>query len=249
VVVRGIVLAIVLTCGGLYAQAPLAFEAASIKPAAAGLNGGRFTIAPGGERYLATNTDLRLLIMEAYGVRLDQVTGGPDWINRERYDLNATAGRRCSPAEMRVMLQTLLAERFHLRLSRATRELPAYVLTADATPKLAPAADSAFAFEQFPDAPHKVHMRGKAVPLDYFAWRLGRVLDRPVVDQTNLAGIFDFELAFMEEVDPEILARIPYEQHPNIFEALRQQLGLKLTGRKAPVEVIVIDSVERPSGN
>jgi uncharacterized protein (TIGR03435 family) len=247
--VRRLVLAIALTSSGLYAQTPLAFEAASIKPAAAGLRSGGHTIAPGGERYLATNTGLRLLIADAYRVRLDLITGGPDWIDRERYDLIATAGRPCRPAEIRAMLQTLLAERFHLQLHRATHELPAYVLTVDAAPKLAPAADSAFAFDQFPGKPHQVNMRAKAVPMDYFAWRLGRVLDKLVVDQTNLTGIFDFELAFMEEVDPEILARIPYDQHPSIFEALRQQLGLKLTPRKAPVEVIAIDGAERPTAN
>jgi uncharacterized protein (TIGR03435 family) len=243
------VLAIALTSYGLSAQTPLAFDAASIKPAAAGLRGGGHSIAPGGERYLATNTALRLLITEAYHVRLDLVTGGPDWIDRDRYDLIATAGRPCRPAEIRALLQTLLAERFHLQIHCATRELPAYILTPDVASRLAPAADSAFAFEQFPDQPHKVQMRARAVPMDYFAWRLGRVLDKPVVDQTNLTGIFDFELAFMEEVAPEILARIPYEQHPNVFEALRQQLGLKLTPRKAPVEVIVIDSAERPTPN
>jgi uncharacterized protein (TIGR03435 family) len=247
--VRRIVLAIALTSSGLYAQTPLAFEAASIKPAAPDLRSGGHGIAPGGERYLATNTGLRLLISEAYSVRLDQITGGPDWLERERYDIVATAGRPCRPAEMRAMLQTLLAERFHLQLHRATRELPAYVLTPDITLKLTPAADSAFTFDQFHGKTHQVNMRGKAVPMDYFAWRLGRVLDKPVVDQTHLTGLYDFNLQFMEEVAEEILARIPYDQHPSIFEALSQQLGLKLTPRKAQVEVIVVDAAERPTAN
>jgi uncharacterized protein (TIGR03435 family) len=229
-----------------------AFEAASIKlSAGSGRGGGRSGPAPGGERYQASNTFLRLLIAEAYRVRFDQVTGGPDWIDRDRFDINAKAERPSKNPELRVMLQHLLADRFQLRFHRETKTMPVYELTAEKTgaklrPPEAPNAD--LAFEQSPGAPHEVKMKGRSVPMDYLAWRLSRVLDRPVADRTSIAGAYDFDLHFIEEVAPEIVERLS-STHPTIFEALRDQLGLRLESRRGPVEILVIDRAVRPEEN
>jgi uncharacterized protein (TIGR03435 family) len=225
------------------------FEAISIKPAVGG-RGSRNGPAPGGERYQATNASLRTLIAEAYRVRLDLVTGGPDWIDRERFDVNAKAERASNHAEMRAMLQQLLSGRFQLELHRETKVIPVFELGIDKSgSKLrAPAAGTDLSFEQSPGQWHEVKMKGRSVPMDYLAWRLSRVLDRPLIDRTNLTRAYDFDLAFIEEVDPEIAGRLP-SIHPTIFEALRDQLGLRLDARRGPVEILVIDRTARPGEN
>jgi uncharacterized protein (TIGR03435 family) len=91
--------------------------------------------------------------------------------------------------------------------------------------------------------------------MDYFAWRLGQILDRPVVDQTKLKGGYDFELKFTREPPPGLregglINGEPVDTSgPRIFEALQKQLGLKLEGQKGPVEIIVIDHAEKPIEN
>ena len=229
-----------------------AFEAVSIKPSApGGRGGGRSGPAPGGARYQAINTDLRLLIAEAYQVRLDLVSGGAEWIDRERFDVNAKAPRPSNNREMRAMVQQLLAERFQLQFHRATKMMPVFDLAVEKsgprlrTPEI---PDADLSFDQSPGEWHEVKMKGRSVPLDYLAWRLSRVLDRPVVDRTSLAGGYDFDLHFIEEVEPEIAGRLP-STHPTIADALRDQLGLRLEGRRGPVEILVIDHAVRPEEN
>jgi uncharacterized protein (TIGR03435 family) len=233
------------------------FEVASVKPSSPGGRGGRSGPTPGGQRYLATNTPLKILITEAYQVKLDQVVGGPDWIDRDRYDVNAKAERTSTTQELRSMLQELLAGRFKLQFHRETKSLSAYIMIVDKSGvklRSSDAANAAFSFEQSPGQPHQVKMRGTSVPMDYLAWRLGRVLDLPVIDRTNLKGEFDFDLAFMEEVPPDVAERAlmngrPIDSHPSLFEALRKQLGLRLESRREPIEVIVIDYAEKPDEN
>jgi len=153
------------------------------------------------------------------------------------------------------MLRDLLATRFGLRVHGERREMQAYVLTADAPgPKIQPSIAAGFAFDQSPGKPHEVRMHAHATPIDYFVWRLSRMLDRPVIDQTGLTGAFDFDLSFMEEVPSEVVDRAlaegrPIDTRPSLFEALHHELGLKLTARKGPVDVIVIDKVSKPSEN
>jgi uncharacterized protein (TIGR03435 family) len=119
------------------AQAPsvetpsLKFEVASIKPSQSA--GGTMGIrpAPGGERYIATNITLKLLITVAYRIRADQVAGGPAWMDTAAFDMNAKAERPSSLEELHAMLQNLLADRFKLRFHRETKEMPIYALTVD----------------------------------------------------------------------------------------------------------------------
>ncbi|HEV3200557.1 MAG TPA: TIGR03435 family protein [Bryobacteraceae bacterium] len=247
------------------AQAPPAtktsakFEVASLKPSQPGGRGGGIRPAQGGERYDATNVSLKLIITVAYRVKGEQVVGGPDWMNTELYDMRAKAEKPSSVEELHLMLQDLLADRFKLQFHRESKELPIYALTVDKNgPKLQPhEAQSAGdpwidqAQEQF----LHVKLHAKFVPMDYFAWWLGRVLDRPVLDLTKLKGGYDFDLAYTRELPPGIPegALLNGEaidtSGPSIFEAMQKQLGLKLERQKGPVEIIVIDHAEKPTEN
>ncbi len=246
----------------LLAQPALKFEVATIKPTDPGKENGMIRPAPGGERYLATNIPLRLYIIVAYRLKDSQVIGGPSWLDTERYDMNAKAEKPSSVEDLHLMLQDLLAERFKLKFHKESKELPMYALTVDqgsakSGTKLQPhQADSAGdpwidqAFDQL-----KSKWHATSTPMDYFAWRLSLLLDRPVVDLTKLKGGYDFDLSFTRELPPglqegALLNGVPADTSgPTIYEALRQQLGLKLEKQKGPVEIMVIDHAEKPEGN
>lgn len=250
----------------VYAQAPattpgtLKFEVASLK-ASPPQPGGRGGVrpAPGGERYVATNCPLKLLITVAYKVKADQVVGGPDWIDTDRFEMNAKAGRPSTIEELHSMLQDLLADRFKLQFHRETKELPVYALSVDkGGPKLKarPAQNAGEPWiDQTATGMLHMQMNAKVVTMDYFAFRLSQILDRPVIDLTNLKGDYDFDLAYTRELPPGIPegAQIngqPIDTSgPTIFAAIRQQLGLELKPQKGPVGIIVIDHAEKPNEN
>jgi uncharacterized protein (TIGR03435 family) len=247
-----------------HAQAPAAtpaalkFEVASLKPSQPGGRGG-IRPAPGGERYLATNVPLKLLITVAYRVKPDQVLGGPDWINTDTYDMNAKAERPSTAEELHLMLQDLLADRFKLKFHKETKELPIYVLTVDKSgSKLKPHEASSAGdpwIDQTVEQLLHVTWNGRFVPMDYLAWRLGQILDRPVVDQTRLKGGYDFEMKFTREPPPgmpegALINGVAVDTSgARIFEALQKQLGLKLEAQKGPVDILVIDHAEKPIEN
>ena len=260
------IVAAALMVGGqkVHAQSPavtpgaLKFEVALLKtrPSEAG-GRGAVRPAPGSERYVATNCPLKLLITEAYKVKGDQVVGGPDWIDTERFEMNAKAVRPSTIEELRLMLQDLLADRFKLRFHRETRELPVYALSVDkGGPKLkAREAQTAGepSIDQATEGMLHIKLSAKAVAMDYFAFRLSQLLDRPVIDLTKLKGGYDFELAYTRGLPPEIpegaqLNGQPIDTSgPTIFAAIRQQLGLELKPQKGPVETIVIEHAEKPA--
>jgi uncharacterized protein (TIGR03435 family) len=247
------------------AQAPAAtppspkFEVASLKPSQPGGRGGGIRPTPGGERYDATNVTLKLLITVAYRVKVEQVAGGPDWMNTDRYDMKAKAEKPSSAEELHLMLQDLLADRFELKFHKETKELPIYVLSVDKGGHKMQPHEAQSAGDPWIDqkAEQFLHMKMHAqfVNMDYFAWRLGQLLDRPVVDQTNLKGGFDFDFAYTRELPPGIpeganLNGEPIDTSgPTIYEALHQQLGLKLERQKGPVNILVIDHVAKPAEN
>ncbi len=196
----------------VHAQAPvvqtpsLRFEVASIKPSQS--SGGMMGIrpAPGGERYVATNITLKLLITVAYRIRADQVAGGPAWMDTAAFDMNAKAERPSTLEELHAMLQNLLADRFKLAFHRESKEMPIYALTVDKDgPKLKPHAASNAGdpfIDQTMDHFPQMTWHATFAPMDYFAWRLSMILDRPVVDQTHLQGGYDFDLSFARDLPP-----------------------------------------------
>ncbi|MGP0074886.1 MAG: TIGR03435 family protein [Bryobacteraceae bacterium] len=238
----------------------LKFEVATIKPGHDDGHGpSGIRPAPGGERYIATNITLKALITVAYRIRPDQVIGGAGWMDTDAYDMNAKAERPSSIEEMHLMLQDLLADRFKLRFHRETKEMPIYALTVDKDgPKFRPheaqSAGDPWIDTTFNPFPHAT-WHAKFAPMDYFAWRLSGILDRPVVDHTNLKGGYDFELSYTADLPPGMPpgALLNGEaidtSGPTIFEAIGKQLGLKLERGKGPVDTLVIDHAEKPPEN
>jgi uncharacterized protein (TIGR03435 family) len=249
----------------LLAQVPakvpsdLRFEVASIKPSAGGQDGGGIRPAPGGQRYVANNCPIRLMIQVAYRVKAEQIVGGPGWLDTDRFDLDAKAEKQSNTDELHVMLMNLLADRMQLKFHREKKDMAMYALTVDkAGAKMTP-HQAANAGEPWIDTaqPKPFHMMMTATfsPMDYFAFRLSQLLDRPVVDLTNLKGGFDFKLEYTRDLPPgfpeggKINGEDPDLSGPSIFVALKQQLGLDLKSQKGLVDVIAIDHVERPAGN
>jgi uncharacterized protein (TIGR03435 family) len=238
------------------------FDVASLKPSKAD-GPGPFGIrpAPGGRRYVASSVPLILMIAVAYRLKGSQVTGGPAWINTDRFDMNAEAEKPSTVEELHAMLQNLLADRFKLQFHRETKELPVYALIVDKggaklQPHEARSAGDPWIDVAF-DPPNKMAWHAKFAPMDYFAWRLSLMLDRPVIDRTELKGGYDFDLAFTPEppaggpAAPEGTLRNDAAldmSGPTIFDAVRQ-LGLKLERQKGPVDIMVIDHAEKPSEN
>ncbi len=233
---------------------PKEFEVASIKPSAPGGRGVRLQMAPGG-RLDASNVTVKILIQQAYGVKDFQISGGPGWINSDRYDLVAKAdsdiGRH---EELMPLMQKLLADRFQLTIHRDTKELPIYALVVGKNgPKLKESAS---------DNPGpQIRMGrglidGRGMGLDMLASQLSNPLGRTVLDRTGLKGQYDIKLEWTPEDGPghgpgdgPEAAPPPDTTGPSIFTALQEQLGLKLETQKGPVEIIVIDRIEKPTEN
>jgi uncharacterized protein (TIGR03435 family) len=213
---------------------------------------------------------LKTLIAWAYQVQQFQVRGGPSWITSERFDLEAkTEDQKADFASLRLMLQSLLADRFRLKLHRATKESPVYSLViAKGGPKIKLSADQTSVDAVEPPragtGPNRGSLLtgpglliGNAVPLSRFATFLSSTaLDRPAVDKTNLAGRFDIQLRWTP--DPRESPGEPggtnasapnASDYPSIFTAIQEQLGLKLKPARGPVRVLVIDHAEKPSEN
>jgi uncharacterized protein (TIGR03435 family) len=253
-------LAVVGSVGAQTQAAPaqeLAFEVASVKPNTTLDRNVSVNRSPGG-RLDAVNVSVRMLITFAYRIRDQQLAGGPGWLDTDRYDVHAKppAGEPASTdfwdttAAQRVRLRTraLLADRFRLRFHSEDREMPVYVLTvAKKGPKPAlkpwregdePGPQNIGQMNSY--TAKKVSM--KAFAEGYLSSRLGRV----VLDETGLSADFNFKLEF--EPDQSGTAATDLKG-PSFLDALEEQLGLKMEPRRAPVEVFVIDRVERPGAN
>jgi len=274
----------------VHAQAPERrnFEVATIKPVMDCQPTGRG--GPSGDRLELPCVPLRALIRIAYGAfngdkpsaALKEVVGGPSWLDFQRYDINAKAdGKASGPEMMGPMLQTLLEERFQLKVHTESRESPVFALTVSKPGKLVPAKegscipidasnlgrpDDKGAMPKYCGGGSMKNANGVIVAdipgatMEEFAGRLlSSYLRKKVVDQTGLTGRFDIHLEFAPErpagpvmlngapAPPDVV--LPESGAPPFTAAIAQQLGLKLSADKAPVEVIVVDRAEKPSGN
>jgi uncharacterized protein (TIGR03435 family) len=235
--------------GAAYGQPAVTprFEVASIKPSnvdTASSSG----IKTAHGRLDGYNVTLKRCIMGAYSVGPQQISGGPDWLESDRYEILAKADQPINDdAVMMVMLQGLLAERFKLVLHRETRTIPALVLeVARNGPKLEKAGDGE-AVTNTSTSKTGVHIDARNTDIDLFARILARKTDQPVVNHTGLKGIFNIQLHWTpESATPPAGGAM---EEASLFTAIQEQLGLRLRSQKAPVEVLVIDHAEKPSGN
>jgi uncharacterized protein (TIGR03435 family) len=275
----------------VFSQAPPgakpSFEVASIKPNTSGENRVAILGSPGG-RITMTGVTLRLIITFAYRVRDFQISGGPNWISSDRWNIEARAEEGSIPPPtgppdpnvpdpMAVRTQSLLEDRFQLKFHRETKEMPVYELTVAKSGAKVKLSEDQTPFRPFERgaAPPPPPQRGgpmprgnmrmgrggleaNGVPFANFVSALSQQLGRTVIDKTGLKGFYDIKLEWTPELGqggpfgpppggPE--PPPPDPSGPTIFTAVQEQLGLRLESTKGPVEVLVIDSAQRPTEN
>jgi uncharacterized protein (TIGR03435 family) len=265
-------------------QPPLAFETASVKPNKSGEEQRYIRIDPSGSGLTVVNMQLRELITFAYQIQRFQLEGGPDWIASDRFDILAKSEREVPSTgaffggqePLRMMLRTLLADRFKLVMHKETKELPIFELVlarqdGKLGPQLRPAAVDCAAqaaaarggtpppASSGPPGPgscfmniNPVSVRGGGVTLAMLANLLVGPAQRLVIDRTGLTGNWDLEVKYtpdQSQVPPGVSVPNLDPNGASLFTAIEEQLGLKLRAARGPVEVLVIDSVQQPTPN
>jgi uncharacterized protein (TIGR03435 family) len=224
------------------------FEVASVRMSTDGPRGGRYSAIHG--TLDARNVSMKLLIADAYGFEGFLIEGVPGWMNNDRVDVEAKAGRDATRAEMMPMLRALLEDRFQLKVHRETKEGPIFNLTvAKSGPKFQLLKDACGSTDP-PCGVIKPGLNGlnrtmESVGAGMAIWTriLTLTLGRTIYDKTGLEGAFGaMRLEFALDDRPDATG-------PSLFTALPEQLGLKLEAGKGPVEYLVIDHIEKPSGN
>ena len=213
----------------------LIFEVATIKPSRPGSLGSNFNRRPGGG-IECLNVTLREMILFAWDIRPHQLTGGPSWIDKDRYDVLAKPDRNDNPTgakrgfnedfrDLRLRMRSLLADRFQLVLHTETREVPIYaLLVAKGGPHLRKSTSDGLGIHNRNGFVECTKVTMKEFAERSLTYRMGRT----VVDETGLSGEFDFELKFVEDQ-----ALAADTSGPDFLTALQQQLGLKLESPKA----------------
>ena len=202
----------------------------------------------------AQNVTLRSLITFAYDVRDHQLTGGPGWMDSDRYDILAKPGENDNPngekrsfqqdfAGIRLKLRKVLADRFQLVVHTETRELPVYMLTVGKNgPHLAESKSAGLQINN-----RNGLMVCRKISMQQFAdHALATRLGRTVLDRTGLPGEYDFDVKYAEDRGAAAASDV---SGPDFLTAMQEQLGLKIESGKGPVEVLVVDRVEKASAN
>ena len=241
------------------ATQPLTFDVVTIKPHDQSVRPNAWTLQPTPDGYTAANVSLLKLVSQAYGIfDTKLLTGGPPWIDKDKFDLEA----KFDPSEIpnakdltyrqrSDMLRAVLADRFHLKVHFETKDFPAYNLViAKSGPKLT---------ETKPEDIHTYlggssciagqlggMAKGHGCTVAVLANQLRNPTGRTVIDKTGLTARYDYELRWSSEYTP---ANSPAAAYPSIFTAVQEQLGLKLEPSTAPLDVLVIDSAEPPTPN
>jgi len=248
--VKWITATAVLAAAG-FCQTPT-FEAASVKPSPEGPGHSGWHTRTG---YLVLqNQNLRTMVATAYRLTEDRVLGGPKWIDSDRYNVEARAAGPADDPELLVMLQNMLAERFQVKLHREQKELSGYLLaTVKGRLKIEPDPPD----PNNPNAGSKSHgsrgrLEAQRISMDKLTEILSRQLGVPVVDKTDAKGVYTFTLEWTPEprrpaASDSLVATEP--AGPTLFDALAQQLGLKLESKKIRAEVIILDQAQKPTEN
>ena len=222
------------------APPPLAFEAASVRQNKSGEARQESQVTPG--RLTVRNMSLRNIIKNAYGFREDSRLQGPNWINSENFDITASAVGDADKSQIFLMLQSLLAERFKLEAHHELNDIPVYLLLQAKGGAKLRELKSYKPRESKPDTQFLVALG----PPSGLTTRLAQLLGRPVLDKTGITGRYDFTLEIHYD-DPSDHGDASLSAA--VFGALQEQLGLKLEAGKEPIDILVIDHIERPSGN
>jgi bla regulator protein blaR1 len=254
-------------------EARPAFDVASVKPNA-GFSHIR-NIRPSSGSLMVTNMPVKTLIAWAYSVREFQISGGAGWIDSVGYDIEGKAEGKPNQHQMQLMMQTLLRERFQLALHKATKDLPIYKLSvAKDGFKLRPIKEGdciVFDPAHPPSSPGLTSsdfcgnlttgrgtFEGTSATMTDLALSLSQIMGRTVIDGTGITGMFHVRLKFAPEDAVGGQSESPAkgdddaplaDNLPSIGAAVQEQLGLKLESTRGPVEVLVIDRVEKPSEN
>jgi uncharacterized protein (TIGR03435 family) len=250
------------------------FEVASVKPSAPDARGAGIS-APNG-RLTISNMPVNEMIVFAWRIQPYQISGGPAWMGSERYDVTAKAESTPKQGELPLMLQALLADRFQLATHFETKDFPIYALvlarkdgklgpnlteakegsctTPDPTqPRRPPGPGVTYCGQQVMG---QKALTARSVPVGRIVPTLARMLGRTIIDKTGLTGNYDISLEWTP--DESQMAMLQQDAPrpppsdtpgPSIFTALQEQLGLKLESQKGPVQVLVVDRVEKPTGN
>jgi len=245
---------------GLQTSATRRFDVASIKENRSGDPGWRLGPPNKGTESIF-NLELRKIVASSFRIQ-DKMVFGPDWMDSVRYDIEAKGSPTANSPEVWEMMRSLLAERFHLKYHLETRVVPAYVIVvARGGHKLVKGEDGECAAaikagqascDAIQFLPFGMGIRN--MPVAAFAAGVARRLqDRPVVDRTGLEGRYDAQVLWRpDDATPEQLRQMPADVRPpdvNIFEAFEQQAGLRLEARREPIEVLVVDQIQRADEN
>jgi len=244
----------------------LTFEAASIKGHDPNERGRVFGVTFNTGRLRLVNLTFGTIVRAAYGVSFphsipeERVSGGPEWMETDRFTIEATAGRPVTPEEMAAMLRNLLADRFKLRARVEPRELPIFALVMARPdrrlgPQLRPSEIDCKQTGRCGIGGGPGRFRLEATTMALLADSLTELTDRPVFDRTGLEGSFDGALEWMPTPDETQRlgggdpSRPPIESGPSLFTALQEQLGLRLSAERGPVDFLVIESAQKPTEN
>ncbi|HVW09135.1 MAG TPA: TIGR03435 family protein [Bryobacteraceae bacterium] len=268
----GVGVCLVLMAGILLAQqARPKFEVASIKPVQSEAHNGAVVMREFSKGRVSVEAVPYTLIEESFGVRNDQMAGGPEWIHTDYYAVTAKADHPAGASEMWLMMETLLENRFHLKTHREKRQMPVYKLSlangglkvrerpcaswAERTPSPPPAGGATFALPcgrliaYMIDRGAGSEFVGGKIPMSSLAEFLTRQLRHPVLDETGYKGTFDIDVKVSND---EIWGRVSTDPDPSglptVSGAMRE-LGIRLELVKGPVEMLVIDSISRPDRN
>jgi uncharacterized protein (TIGR03435 family) len=220
-----------------------AFEIASIKPNHSGEMGSRTGTRPGG-LFIATNVSLKAMIMQAYNLQDFQVSGGPGWIDSDRFDVSAKAESDVPEEQIMLMLRLLLEKRFQLKAHRDTRERGIYALVvATNGPKLKKAEGTGYSF-----GVGGRKLTAQRASLSDLANILSIQLGRTVLDKTGLTDLYDITLSWAPTPGTSAESSRPPadEAAASIFTAIQEQLGLRLEPSRGPVELLIIDGAQKP---
>ena len=231
------------------AQPPLRFEVASIRPRQPGGDEpSNRQMLPGG-RFVATATTVRTLIRIAFGTDDNRISGAPNWIDNETFDINAITANHAevtTPQQFQQLILSLLEDRFQFKYHREQRESPVYwlelVSPGKPGPGLKPSAPGSEPNMSTNSNGARAAMKATKMSLGDTAAALRRQAGRPVEDHTGLQGNFDFQIEWSPEETPD-------SADPSLFTVLKEQLGLKLCSAKGTTEAIIIDQIAHPSAN